>query len=182
MEPDAFSDGDRLLAAFARWAAQQRTEQAAGMRSRERSLRDQAAGEATWSGLLVDLAETEAELTMEVGSRRMRGRLIGMGRDFCVLDQDGRRPALIPIDRIAGVWKEKPASGSRFPHLDLTFGAALSGLAEERSPVCVVLSSGNQVIGELISSGADLVTVRTEPSTRRTVHLQTSHIEICELR
>ena len=182
MEPDDFTDGDRLLAAFARWAAQQRTEQAAGMRSRERSLRDQAEGEATWSGLLVDLAEADADLTIEVGSRRMRGRLVGVGRDFCVLEGDGRRPALIPTDRIVAVWKEKPASGSRFPHLDLTFGAALSGLAGERSPVCMVLDGGSQVIGDLISSGADLVTVRTDPATRRTVHLQTSHIEVCELR
>jgi hypothetical protein len=108
--------------------------------------------------------------------------LVGVGRDFCVLDQERRRPALIPAHRIVAVWKEKPASGSRFPHLDLSFGAALSGLAEERSPVCMALDSGSQVIGELIASGADLVTVRTDPSTRRTVHLQISHIEICELR
>ena len=182
MEPGAFTDGDRLLAAFARWAADERTAQAARMRSRERSLRDQAAGEATWSGLLVDLAETAGEVTLEVGSKTLRGGLVGVGAGFCVLVQDGRRPALIPTDRIVALWKEKAASGSRFPHLDLTFEAALSGLADERSPVCVVLTGGSQVTGELVRSGTDLVSIRTDPPTRRTVHVRTGHIEICELR
>ncbi|HEX4864972.1 MAG TPA: hypothetical protein VFV02_12930 [Acidimicrobiales bacterium] len=182
MEPDVFSEGDRLVAAFARWAAQERTAQAAGMRSRERSLRDQAAGEATWSGLLVDLAETRSELAMEVGTRRIRGTLVGVGQDFCVLDQEGRRPVLIPIERIAAVWKENPASGSRFPDLELTFGAALAGLADERAPVRVILGGGSPVIGELIGFGTDLVTIRTDSSTRRTVHVRISQIEVCELR
>jgi hypothetical protein len=174
--------GDSVVAAFARWAAKERVADAAGTRSKERSLRDQAAGEATWSGLLVDLAETQAEVELETGSRRLSGRLVGIGRDFCVIEQRGRRPALIPSDRIVAVWTERPASGSRFPNLDLSFAAALAALADERSPVCLVVAGGSQVTGELIASGTDLVTVRTGPTTRRTAHIRTCHIEVCELR
>jgi hypothetical protein len=182
MEPDAFADGERLLAAFSRWAAEQRIEEAARTRSRERSLRDQTAGEATWSGLLVDLGETGREMTLEVGRRRIRGRLVGVARDFCVVEQENGRPALIPTDRIVAIWKDTPASGSRFPHLDLSFDSAVAGLADERAPVSLFLDTGSQVTGELIGSGLDLVTVRTDSTTRRTVHLRTSHVELCELR
>ncbi|HUE59856.1 MAG TPA: hypothetical protein VMO88_09765 [Acidimicrobiales bacterium] len=180
MERD--DDGDRLAAAFGRWAAAERTAQAAGVRSRERTLRDQAAGEATWAGLLVDLAETLAQVSLGVGARRLTGILVGVGRDFCVLDQRGGRPLLIPNERIVAVWKESPASGSRFPHLELSFEAALAGLAEERSPVCIHLAGGSQVSGDLVGCGTDLVTVRTEAPARQSVHVRTDHIEVCELR
>ncbi len=180
MERDG--DGESLAAAFGRWAAAERAAEAAGTRSRERSLRDQAAGEATWAGLLVDLAETLAQVTLGVGARRLTGVLVGVGRDFCALDQRGGYPLLIPNDRIVAVWKEGPASGSRFPHLELSFEAALAGLAEERSPVCVHLAGGTQVSGELVGCGTDLVTVRTEAPARRSVHIRTDHIEVCELR
>jgi hypothetical protein len=180
VEPDG--SGESVVAAFARWAAQERVAEAAGMRSKERSLRDQAAGEATWSGLLVDLAESQGEVELDLGSRRIAGRVVGMGRDFCVVEQRGRRTALIPTDRIVAVWGDGPATGSRYPDLDLSFEAALAALADERSPVCMNLAGGGQISGELIGCGADLVTLRTEPTARRTVHVRTSHIEVCELR
>jgi hypothetical protein len=180
VEPDG--SGDSVVAAFARWAAQERVAEAAGMRSKERSLRDQAAGEATWSGLMVELAESQGEVELNLGSRRVVGRVVGMGRDFCVVEQRGRRTVLIPIERIVAVWKERPTTGSRYPALDLSFEAALAGLADERSPVCLHVARGNQISGELIGCGADLVTLRTEPTARRTVHVRTSHIEVCELR
>jgi hypothetical protein len=174
--------GDSVVAAFARWAAEQRVAEAAGVRSKERSLRDQAAAEATWSGLLVDLAERNCEVELELRSRRVSGRLVGIGRDFCVLEQRGRRPALIPVEGIVAVWREGPADGSRFPALDLSFEAALAGLADDRSPVCILLAGGSQVRGELVGSGTGLITVRTGPTARRTVHVRTAHIELCELR
>jgi hypothetical protein len=174
--------GDSVVAAFARWAAQERVAEAAANRSKERSLREQSAGEATWSGLLVDLAEAQGEVELDVGARRLSGNLVGIGRDFCVLEQRGRGPALIPSERIVAVWGERTASGSRYPHLDLSFGAALAGLADERCPVRVLLAGGSQVSGEMVRCGNDLVTLRTGPAARRTVHVRTSHIEVCELR
>lgn len=182
MDSDGFTDGDHLVAAFARWAAQERTAEAAAMRSRERSLRDQAAGGATWSGLLVDLAESRAEVAVDVGSRRWRGRLVAVGRDFCVLEPSGGHPALIRADRIRAIWHEKPATGTRFPHLELSFQAALAGLADERAPVRVAIAGGSPIVGELVGSGADLVSIRTEPEARRTVHVRTDQVEVCELR
>ena len=181
---DSDGDGDSLAAAFERWAAAERTAQAAATRSKERVLREQAAGEATWAGLLVDLAETLAQVTLGVGARRLTGILAGLGRDFCVLEQPRGRPFLIPNKVIATVWPTSGtnASGSRIPHHDLSFDAALAGLADERSPVCIQVAGGTQVSGDLVGSGADLVTVRTEPPARRAVHIRSDQIEVCELR
>ena len=174
--------GDSVVAAFTRWAAHERAVEAAETRSRERSLRDQAAGEATWSGLLVDLSEKQGEVALDVGGRRLSGRLVGVGPDFCVLEQGTRRASLVPTDRIVAIWQESPASGSRFPHLQLSFASALAALAAERTPTCLFLAGGSQVSGELVGSGTDLVTVRTDSATRRTVHVRICHIDVCELR
>ena len=194
---DRDDDGDSLAAAFERWAAAERTAQAAATRSRERALREQAAGEATWAGLLVDLAETLAQVTLGVGARQLTGILVGMGRDFCVLEQRDQRLGrqfLIPNKGIVTVWptpgptgkgstaRQSTASGSRIPHHDLSFESALAGLADDRSPVCIRIAGGAEVSGDLVGSGADLVTVRTEPPARRIVHIRSDHIEVCELR
>ena len=81
-EWDDAQRGDELVAALDRWAAMQRAAAAAAGRARERSLRDQAATLATWTGVLVDLAEQGAPVTAVVANQRRSGRVIGVGRDF----------------------------------------------------------------------------------------------------
>jgi hypothetical protein len=163
---------DDLVDALGRWAAADRAARAAGDRSRERVLREQAGAAATWSGVLVDLAERRAAVTLAVAGARRSGRLVGIGQDFVVFDQRGGHPALVILDAIDAVWTEDPvgagsAVGSRPAALDLSLVAALAGLADERTPVALLLSGGDEVTGDLVGMGADVLTVR-RPSGGRT--------------
>jgi hypothetical protein len=187
--------GEELVAQFARWAAGQRAADAVDRRARERSLRDQAVGSATLVGVLVDLAERSASVALLAGAQRLRGRLVGVGRDFCVLEQPSGRPTLIALSALGsltvaspaengpgGVGRVRPPGGDRDPGVTLTMAAALSALAEERSPAALVLVGGHQEEGTLIGAGVDVVTVRTDGQPRRLVHIPFAAICICEPR
>lgn len=196
--------GEELVAQFTRWAAAQRAAEAVDRRTRERSLRDQAVGSATWTGLVVDLAERSAPVVMMVGAHRRRGRLVGVGQGFCVLEQPNGRPALVALGAIAALAPDQAGpsaagapSGNREPELRLSLAAALAALAEERSPVVVVLAGGHQESGQLIAAGEDVLTLRTDGAAgtsggggagvagvaaRRLVHVPVRAVLVCELR
>lgn len=152
-------------------------------RSRERSLRDQAGASATWAGVLVDLAEQSAEVVVSVAGTRRAGRLVGVGPDYCVLEQRGGRPAIVVMAAIASVTplqdRRSAPSGARPPALELSLAAALGGLADERAPVGLCVGPGEVVDGELIAAGEDVVTVQ---SASRTVHVPLRAVLVCELR
>jgi len=186
---DEGHSGEELVAQFARWAAGQRAVEAVDRRSRERFLRDQVIGSATWVGLMVDLAERSAPVSLSVSSQRLRGRVVGVGRDFCVLDQPSGRAALIALSALTLVAPEEaPPSrisapgGSRGPGLELSLAAALASLAEERSLLALVLAGGHQVEGTLIGAGEDVLTLRTDGQARRMAHVPLAAVRICEIR
>jgi hypothetical protein len=181
--------GDELVAAFARWAAEQRTVSAAGSRSRERSLREQAAASATWAGTLVDLAERGAPVTAVIGQDRRSGRIVGVGQDFFVLDTRSGRHVLVVLGAVDALWPDQTASplpagpaGDRGGAIDLTMMMALALLAEERAPICLTTTSGIDTAGDLLAAGEDVLTVRTEAPNRRLAHVPFSAVAICELR
>jgi hypothetical protein len=177
---------DELVAAFGRWAAAQRTESAATSRARERSLREQAAASATWIGTLVDLAEHRTEVTVAVNQKRRRGRLVGVGRDFCVLDHAGQgQTDLVALGAVSALWPDPAAtpfaSGARDGTIDLTLSMAFALLVEQRARIRLVTRTGDETAGDLITAGEDLLTVRTEPPTRRLVYVPLGAVAICEL-
>jgi hypothetical protein len=179
--------GDELVAAFARWAADQRVVAAAGDRARERSLREQARATATWTGVLVDLAEQGNQVTVMIAGQRRGGRLVGVGRDFCVLEPDQGRTALISVEHVTELWPDGPArndapEGDRSPAIDLPLMAALALLAEERSPVGVFSTGGFETAGDLVAAGDDVLTVRTGTPGRRLVYVPLRALAICDLR
>jgi len=186
--------GDDLVEAFARWAADQRAEAAASDRARERSLRTQAGASATWAGILVDLAEQATPVTVMVAARRHRGRVVGVGADFCVLEPGAGRPALICSQAISALWPEpgpepgpvaragNPSAGARYPSLSLSLLAALSMLADEHSPVAIVTSDGQETVGVLIAAGEDVLTVQTNRQAQQIVYLRLSAVASCEMR
>jgi hypothetical protein len=187
--------GEELVAQFARWAAGQRAADAVDRRARERSLRDQAVGSATLVGVLVDLAERSASVALLVGSHRLRGRLVGVGRDFCVLEQPSGRPILIALSALGSLTVATPAGsrpggigrieapgGDRDPEVTLSLAAALGALAEERSPAALVVAGGHQEEGTLIGAGADVLTLRTDGQPRRLIHIPLEAVWICEPR
>lgn len=196
--------GDELLRAFARWAADQRVVEAAAQRALERSLRDQAAASADWTGVLLDLAERRSVVTVTAAGSALRGVLVGVGPDFCVLRLGTGRPALIADAAVAMVevapvevapvvmgavadGGRRPAAppvpaGDRSPRIQLHLASALAALADERSPVQLTLGPGVTLTGQLEAAGTDVLTMRTGVTIARRVHLPIAAVAVCELR
>ena len=116
-----------------------------------------------------------------------------MARDFCVVQQAGGRPVLIALEAISVVWPAPPALsgaasgagspvGDRRPHLALSMAGALSALADERTRVSLTVEDGDQVDGELVAVGEDVITLRTEASSRRSVYVRLASVRSCEIR
>jgi hypothetical protein len=180
-------EGDDLVAAFVRWAAGQRTASAAASRARERSLREQAAASATWAGVIVDLAEQQASVTVAVGGQKRAGRVVGAGRNFFVLD-GGRhgRITLVALDAVGAIWPDQVAdvlpTGARLGAIDMTLMMALALLVEQRAPVCITSPAGLQTSGELVAAGEDVLTLRIDPAARRLTYVPLATVALCELR
>ena len=177
-----------LADALVRWAADARADEAGRARSRARWLRHQAEEEATFAGLLVDLAEQgTAVLLRTTAGRRHRGAVAAVGADFVLLEPDGgaaaRRWVLVPLDAVTTVRpahenrRTGPAQGARAPTLDLLLAEALDAMAAADGPrttVTIVLEADpDPVAGELEAIGADVLTVRVDgsPQTRTFVRL-----------
>src|SRR3954469_2899102 len=79
-------DGERLLSEITRFLADQRVQDAVDARARQRWLRQMASEDGTFSGVLVDVAEQgRVAVVATTSGRRHRGRLRGIGTDFCVI-------------------------------------------------------------------------------------------------
>lgn len=191
---------ERFLSALAGWAAGQRVAGAAAGRSRFRALTDAAAGSATLVGILVDLAERRAEVAVTcsgaapasspgpaTGETRATGTVIGVGRDFIVMEQNNGRPVIIRTASLTSVWPTAPLPGPAAPGGDrpaplaLSLEAVLSELAAEIAPVAVGTGS-SRLDGELLAVGEDVMTLRCGGSARRVVHLPMAGVHWCELR
>ena len=180
---------DDLAAALVRWAAEARADEAGRARSRARWLRHQAEEEATFAGVLVDLAERETTVLLRTtAGRRHRGAIAAIGADFVLLEPDGaatRRWVVVPLTAVTAVRPTHehrspgPAQGARTPALDLLFTEALDAMAAADGPrptVTIVLATDpDPVTGELEAIGADVLTVRVDrsPASRTFVRLST---------
>ena len=179
---------EKLLGAFGNWSASERTGQAARSRSRTRSLAAQAASTSTWEGMLVELAERGGPVTVSVGGGHLSGQLVGVGRDFCVLEQAGGWPVLVASARIDAASPAQGAAGGpglvpagdRHPPVELTMSSALAGLADERAPV-TVRSGAATVEGDLVAVGEDVLTISTGPA-RQMTHVPLGSVSWCRLR
>jgi hypothetical protein len=177
--------GDDLVEAFARWAAGERASTAAQERARERWLRAQATSEATWTGVVLDLAEQRAVVTVAVASQRRSGRIVGVGRDFCVLHQANGRPAVVPLHALSAVLPDAGtaavAANGRRPDLEMMAIDAFEALAGDRAPVALVVNGGQQFDGDLLAMGEDVLTLQTGPPARRLIYVPLAAVLLCEL-
>lgn len=179
---------EALLVAFARWAADEQLAESGRQRSRERWLRHQAAGSATFSGVLTDLAEARAAVALTTPARRWTGTMVGVGRDFCVLEDPGGFGVLVSTPSLTlvtttdrGRHPGEPG-GDRTPPLALRLIDALGVLAGLRHPVRLSLGPEDHVAGDLTAVGIDLVTVRLERPARTVAHVPISRIQACQPR
>jgi hypothetical protein len=160
-----------LLARLSAWAATAAVDEAAAARVRERWLRHAAAEEATFAGVLLDLAERAGPVVIGGrGGRRHRGVIRAVGHDFCAVRLADRTDVLLAYAGIASVRPEpraQPSAGDRPLELAVGLAEALAAIAEDRPRVLVVTSVDTDgVAGELRSVGRDVLTLRLDGAGR----------------
>ena len=178
-EPDP-TDG--LLDELRRWAADEEVAHRARSRSRARWLRQQVAESATLTGVLLDLAERRAVVTIDATGWALTGRLLAVSTGLCVLDEiddDEHRLALVALPAVTVVVPPVEALGDRVPNLRLDLAGALAGLAADRPRVCLEVMGGKKVTGVLESVGVDVVLMRVERTSDAVVQLAISAICAC---
>lgn len=172
-------DIEAFLGDLARWTADARTTEAAGSRVRERWLRQQAAEDAHFAGVLVDLAEQRAVVGIRTtAGRTFHARIAAVAGDFCVVRHDSGMATLIRFEAVATVRPEPghrsgDADSSRLSPSSLGLADVLARLAPERPRVRLVVEGGGEAVaGELRSVGADVATLRLSGNPPATVYLQ----------
>ena len=179
---------DRLLADLARWSGDRAADEAAAARSRERWLRQQAAEDARFAGVLVDLAERALPVTVATTAGPVvRGRLAAVASDFVAVVPSGEgaggRATLVQLGAVAWVRPEPgrrggEAAAERAAPGQGTLAAALARLADDRPRVTVTTAGGAALTGELRSVGADVVTLRMDGRPPPTAYLPLAAVAV----
>lgn len=114
-------------------------------------------------GTLVDLAERNRPVVIDVGGHRVRGVLAGIGGDFVAVRTDRGKQVLVRTGAI-DVIRSEPGGvevrGDRSTLVDVTLDAVLGPVAADRPEVLVRTNGGADVRGELRSAGTDVVRIR----------------------
>lgn len=133
---------------------------AATLRRRERSLREQALWSTTLAGLCIDAAErgVDVALVLTGGAGLQSGVVTAVGVDYAGLGLDG--PTLVPFAAVAAVRRAPGLSGDRASD-GLTFAAAVERLAEDHAAVAVTLDAGEVVTGSLRAAADGIILVDT---------------------
>lgn len=184
--------GGEWLDGLARWAAEERVDEAARRRAAQRRHGEAEAAAATVAGLLRRLAEGARTVLVDtVAGNRLRGRVAAVGTDFCVIAATSGQ-AMVPTAAIAAVGEapgtgevtgDSPPFGPEPPFEDSpgeagpAFGEALAALAAER-PLVQIAAGGRHWRGRLVSAGADVVSVTAEPGSSGSA---VSHIAIAAI-
>lgn len=154
-----------FTARLERWVAEARVDEAAQQRARERWLLDVAEQEATVTGVLGELAERRAIVTIGVEGRRHHGTVVAIGLDFVALRPATGGEVLLALGAI-GMVRTAPTVtdlvGDRVVPTELRLVDVLAELAADRERVRLVTTTGDVVTGRLKSVGRDVVVVRAD--------------------
>jgi hypothetical protein len=159
--------GHSFTSRLERWVADARVDHEALRRARERWLQEVASQETTLAGVLVDLAERSAAVTVRtITGRRHHGVVRLIGVDFVALRLEVGTELLLALDAVEVV-RTGPATagalGDRTVATDLRLADTLADLATERAAVLVVPRGGDEAVaGELRSVGRDVAVVRID--------------------
>ncbi len=171
------------MAELRRWAGEARAVDAAKARSRQQWLRRQAAEEATFAGVALDLAEHSATVLLKTtAGRAHRGRLVGVARELAVLRTEGRGVTIIvPWVAVASLRARRdrptPDPGPRSLPLDLGLADVLSVVAGSRPRILVGFSQAQELVaGELQSVGTDVMTLRVDADPPATVYIRLASV------
>jgi hypothetical protein len=160
-----------LVGRLERWAAEARVDDAARARARERWLRVQAAEEGTFGGVLVDLLEAGAPVTVHTRSgARHVATVRAVGADFVALAPGGpgapggrAEEVLVALAAVTSVRSRpgaRPLVGDRPPAAGVHLADVVAGLAAEREQVRIAAVDGDAVTGVVQSVGLDVAVVR----------------------
>jgi hypothetical protein len=179
--PDLFAEGSDLLGRLAAWAASARVDAAVGARAREAFLRRTAGEDATFAGVLLDLAEQGAPVVVTVaGGRRHRGRLRAVGVDFGVLATEQGGQVLVATRGVVSVRPDARAgalAGDRPLALAAGLPEVLALVAEDRPRVLVVAAGDAEgLAGELRGVGRDVLVLRLDGSGRPTAYVPMANL------
>lgn len=165
-------DVDRLLDDLARWAGDRRADDEARSRAEEAWLRRQAEEEARFTGLVLDLAEQGATVTLTTtAGRRHHGTIKAVADDFLVLEAEGGRPVLLPYRAVATLRTNARTEGAvRRATLGARLVHVLASLAAERPRVIVAVGT-ETLTGELRSVGKDVLALRLDEASAVHVRL-----------
>ena len=163
------------------WVAEARIEGSAEARSRERWLRAAAEADATFGGVLLDLAERGQPLVATTtAGRRHRGTITAVGLDFVALRTASGAEVLLSLRALATLRTAPSADvalGERVVTSDLRLREVLGELAAERSRVLLVPAAAQDAVaGELRTVGQDVVTVRMDANPTATAYLPLASI------
>jgi hypothetical protein len=177
--------GPDLLGSLARWAREAVADEAVRARARERWLRQAAEEEATFAGVLLDLAERGTPVAVAGrGRRRHRGTVAAVGADFLGLRLADGGQVLLAFHGVASVRSEpraEPTAGDRPVEVDVGLAEALGAVAAERPRVLVVTAADTEgIAGELRSAGRDVLVLRLDGPTRATAYVPVA--AVVELR
>jgi hypothetical protein len=148
------------------WLADLQVDEAARARARTAWLARQADEEATFVGVLADLAERRRAVVVETASaRRHHGAVQVVGRDFCALRTDRSVEVLVRHAFVVSVRPapgEPRASGDRLLAPVVTFRDALAVLADAGARIHTTGWGGVTLSGELQRVGRDVLCLRSD--------------------
>ena len=162
------------------WVADARIDAAAAGRTRERWLQLVAEADATFGGVLLDLAERQVSVTAGTAAgRRHHGMIEALGADFVALRKPSGASVLLALRAVtvlrAGA--ADAALGERVVTTELQLVEALAELASDRARVLVVAHAPDDTVsGELRSVGIDVATVRADGDPPTSVYVRTDAI------
>ena len=169
-------DLDRLAGLLGVWAADSAARDAAGARTRQRWLAEQAAAEATLAGALVDLAEAGQPCVVRTADAAYTGVIDAVGVDCCVVGRTGAPPVVVALDAVVAVDPAGPPSlrpgatamlADRAAPLQVRLGEVASVLAADRMHVALHLRGGTTVTGTLVLAGTDVLALVSPGADRR---------------
>jgi hypothetical protein len=161
------ADGIGFAARLDRWLADARVDDSAAARAKERWLQAAAEADATFSGVLLDLAERGGPVAVSMqGGRRHQGTIEVIGVDFVCLRLARGADALLAVASIATLRaapRADPALGERVATTGFQLTDVLSELAAERGRALLVTTGGTEAVtGELRAVGRDVIAVRLD--------------------
>lgn len=160
---DGLFGDDVVGASLAAWAAEATVDEAAAARARRHWLTVQAESESSVAGVLLDLGERERTVVLGVDATQIRGRIVGVGADFVVIERPDGAAVIVTMDAVGTVRsiEDTPVWGDRGVRLDTTLSGILGPIASDR-PSVVVHATAGTVHGVLRSAGTDVLRLQTD--------------------